>query len=287
MSQKLLIICCFLGLPVFLHANSWKLVNSIDSGPEGIHLKSPMGIYYHYKSKKFYIVDSGNNRLISYSINGKPLKEFDAAGKLKLPVGMIKDSEGNLWIIERSTNSLVFVNLREKKIISKQITYHGNLLFPGKIDKWSEKIVILDKYSGKVFLLDKNFNAEKAVFPKRGDFKGFFDIKVKDKKLYGMETLTGRIFYGDYPFNEFQMITPDKKLTEPVSFDIDKNKNIYILDRFLERIFIFNNNGKLLNTQLKAGNRAGNLYYPWYLKIVGNNIFIINEGNGRVDIFQY
>ena len=83
------------------------------------------------------------------------------------------------------------------------------------------------------------------------------------------------------------MITPDKKLTEPVSFDIDKNKNIYILDRFLERIFIFNNNGKLLNTQLKAGNRAGNLYYPWYLKIVGNNIFIINEGNGRVDIFQY
>jgi hypothetical protein len=262
-------------------------LKSVETGPDGVHLKSPTAIYFHKDGNKFYIVDSGNARLISYSSNGKPLKLFNAGGQLKVPAGMLKDAYGNLWIIERATNSLVYINLREKKIVSKEIAYQGKPLFLGKIERIGDKIAILDKYTGRVFIVNENFSVEKCLFPKRKDFKGFFDIKIKGDTLYAMETISGRIFRCKLRGDTFKFVNPKKKFIEPVSFDIDRSGNIYILDRYLEKIFIFNPEGIPLNSKLKGGNRAGELYYPWYIRIINYKIFIVNDGNGRVDIFRY
>ena len=287
MSQKLLILLVILSFNNILWGNDWKLIGSMDKGPLGIHFKLPMSLYFYAKKNIIYIADSGNNRLLSFTTDGKPLKEFNANGKLNFPVGMVKDAAGNILIIEKETNSLVVINLFKKKIDKIKLKYNGITLFPEKIDILKNNIVILDRFTGKIFIFNDNFKVENIIFPEDNDFKGFFDMKIKDNHLWAMETLSGRLYRFDLKDLTYKIITPNKKFSEPVSFEVDNNGNIYILDRFMQKVFIFDKNGRFLNTSLKKGNKPGELYYPWYLKIINNKIFLLDEGNGRIDIFKF
>ena len=281
MSQKLLITLLFLLSPGFLSSMELKLIGSIETGPEGIHLNNPTSIYISNDSK-IYVTDTGNHRFISYSHNLKPLKQFNAAGMVKIPAGMVKDSNGNIWYIERATNSIVFINLKDKKIIKKSLN-----LFPGRISIYKNKLVVLDRLSGKIIIINRKFHIVKKIFPEISDFKGFFDLKVKGNRICGMENLTGRIFCFNMINGKQNSIILSKKMTQPVSFDIDDNGNIFILDRYLKKVLIFNSNGRFLSSILKEGERPGELYYPWQILIKNKRIYIVDEGNGRVDVFKF
>ena len=279
MSQKLLIL--FFTLLISLaNASEWKLIGSIETGPSGIHLKNPLSVFVSANSI-IYVTDSQNGRFISYSEKLKPLKQFNAGGELKTPAGMIKDSNGNIWYIERATNSIGYINLREKKIIKKNLN-----IFPDRISIYKDNIVVVDRFSGKIDLINKNFQIIKKLFPVNKSWKGFYDVKVKDDKICGMENLTGRIFCFNMVTNKKSIIKIEPKLVQPVSFDIDKDSNVYIIDRYLKKVLIFNSSGKYVSSMLTEGERPGELYYPWQILIKNNRIFIVDEGNGRIDVFK-
>ncbi len=281
MSQKLLVTFFLLIISIPVGATEWKLLGSIETGPLGIHLKYPLSVFIPDNSKKIYITDFANNRFILCSEKLKPLKQFNAAGQVKTPVGMIKDYNGNLWYIERETNSLVYINLKEKKLVKKTLG-----IFPDRISIYKDKIAVIDRFTGKIVLISTNFKIIKTIFPKNVNFKGFCDFKVKGSKIYAMENLTGRIFLFNLKNGENLTINLSKRLIQPVSFDIDKNGNIYILDRYMKKVLIFNSEGRFLSSMLKEGERPGELYYPWQLVIKNEKIYIIDEGNGRIDVFK-
>ena len=280
MSQKLLIFISIFFLTGILNAFGWKFYKSLETGPSGIHLQQPMSIYIDDKHERFYVSDTKNSRFISFDHNFIPLKEFNAAGGIKYPVGMIKDSDNNIWAIERATNSIVYINLKEKKIVKKSLG-----IFPDRICKYGNLIVVVDRLTGDIVLLNKNFEIVK-ILSYKGAFNGFFDVKVKGDKICGMENLTGRIFCFNMKNSKTTVIQLSKKPTLPVSFDFDSNGNLYILDRYQKRVLIYNSHGIFMQSILKSGERQGNLYYPWGIIIKNDKMFIIDEGNGRIDIFK-
>ena len=281
MSQKLLILI-FLFLSINIYSGELKFIASINSDSAGNHLKLPVSIFIDKGSGKIYITDSGNSRFLSYSRDLKPLKEFNAGGLVKTPDGMIKDKKGNIWYIERDSNSIVKINLKLKKIEKKSLK-----IFPDRLSYFNGIIAAVDRLSGNIFLIDENFKIVKKLGPSNRDFKGFFDLKVKNNEICGMENLTGNIFCFNMQTGLTKKYTPLKYMVQPVSFDFDENENFYILDRYLKKVFIFDKNGRFLSTALKEGEREGELYYPWQIVINDKRIYIVDEGNGRIDVFKY
>ena len=98
MSQGILV--AFL---VFLWASgvgAWERLLSLQTAPDGTPLKAPMSATWG--RGRIYVVDTGNHRLISYSLEGKPLKAVNPGGRLKDPLDLAFDGQGRLWVVERS-----------------------------------------------------------------------------------------------------------------------------------------------------------------------------------------
>ncbi len=278
----LLILCCCPSL----WASSWQLKTSIEKGTAGIPLYYPLGVNYDASLERLYVADAGNNRLISYTMNWKPLKIFDAAGQLQGPIGMVREKDGSLWVVERPINSLTFINLKQRKVERHHLTLKGRPVLVDRITLWKNRLVILDRATGKILMLRKDLTVGKEFMPEMKNFKGFFDIKAKGGLLWGMETLTGRLFGFNPAGKLVETFTPKKHLPQPVSFERDAEGNVYILDRYMKKLLIFNRDGTLRYEMLKKGFKPGQLSYPWQILIVGQSLLVLDEGNGRIDVWN-
>ncbi len=283
-----LIVCLLmvLGLGSTLHAGSWRLVASIEKGKAGIFLHYPLGLNYDAALGRLYVADAGNNRLISYTTDWKPLKIFDAAGQLRGPIGMVRERDGSLWVVERPINSLTFINLKLRKVERHHLTLKGRPVLVDKMTLWKDRLVILDRATGKILMLRKDLTVEREFAPGSRNFKGFFDLKSKGDILWGMETLSGRLFGFDASGKVIDTFVPKKHLPQPVSFDRDAEGNVYILDRYMKKLLIFNRDGSLRYEMLKKGFKPGQLSYPWEVLMVGRSLLILDEGNGRIDVWN-
>ncbi len=286
-SQKLLTAMVFvIALTSVPLAGTWKVVASITKGADGVPMRYPLGVFYDSVKKRLYIVDSGNNRLLSFNLKWEPLKVFDAKGTLRSPMYMARDDKGNLYVVERKSNVLKKINLVARSIKEYTLVRDG---YPVLIDRIAWKggnLYVLDRVSGDVLVYDRDLRFVKSIVPDDNRFKGFFDFKIKGDFLWGMEVMSGRVFAIPLKEGKGKVITPDKRFVEPVSFEIDNLGNIYILDRYLKEIFVFSPEGSYRYSFSKEGFREGSLYYPWLLLFVGNKLLVLDEGNGRVDVWS-
>lgn len=287
MSQKLLILNLLLVLFLVSSAWSFKLKFSLEKGSDDVHLRQPFTAFFDQNNLRLYIADTGNNRLVSYELDGTPLKEFDAAGQLKGPIAMIRDDQGNLWVVERPLNSLTFIDLKAHRLERHQIVYQGNPVLIDRLIWWSPYLMLLDRTSGKVLALDKNLNIRRVIAPENSNFRGFIDFKIKGDTLWGLENITGRIFAINLKNNQEKTIYPQIKTVLPISIEIDNQENLYILDRDLKKVFVFDKNGHLRYSFLKEGFQPGQVRYPWQLLFVKSNLLVVDEGNGRVDVWGH
>nr|MCR5854660.1 hypothetical protein [Thermodesulfobacteriota bacterium] len=79
MSQGLLIILFLIINISFAYAV--ERVISLSQAPDGTPLINPHSVIF--KKNKFYVADSGNGRLISYDLKGKPTCCFKSRRKIK------------------------------------------------------------------------------------------------------------------------------------------------------------------------------------------------------------
>lgn len=73
----------------------------------------------------------------------------------------------------------------------------------------------------------------------------------------------------------------------PVAFDIDATGHFYLLDRHAGKVLVFDSRGDLSYDLLLKGKRQGRLWYPSDLMFDWQGrLCVVNEGNGRVDIYS-
>ncbi|WP_456430998.1 hypothetical protein [Thermosulfuriphilus sp.] len=291
MPQKLLVIGLFVSILTVwgdqVGAVSFKLKASLEKDSNGVSLHYPLALYFDQSSGRLYVTDTGNNRLVSYDRSWNPLKEFDAAGQLKGPLAMVRDKGGSLWVVERPLNSLTFIDLKAQRLKRHQLSYQGQTVLVDRLLVWKKNLVVLDRATGQALLLGDTLKIIRSVRPKNKDFKGFFDIKIKGDWLWGLENISGRIYGLNLKTGEERIITPEKKFSLPVAIEIDKEMNFYILDRYLKKVFVFDKKGRFRYSFLEEGATPGHLSYPWQLLFVGNDLLVLDEGNGRIDIWGH
>ncbi len=284
------LLTAFLGLllcasPVWA-AGPWNYLMQLPSKDGGMTIDRPIAMAIDDESQRYYVVDAVGGNLISFDRDGKRLAAFNAGGELKQPVALIKGLHGKLWVIERSTNQLLYINPKEKEVRRFSLAYpDGSLIFPARLGIDSQgRLLVLDRMRGAVVRLDDNLKVEKIFAGGEGG-KGFMDFKVKGKTLWALDGLARKV----YRFGEdgtASTVSLDSHLDFPVSLEVDDAGQFYILDRHAGSVVVFGPRGDFRFDFLGKGKRHGRLWFPAQILFDWEGrLCIVDEGNGRVDIF--
>ena len=287
MPQKLLSILFVLLVPALSAASGQGLtpVFSSGEGPDGIPFSRPMGIFLDSDTGRLYVSDTGRGRLVSLDPKGEPLKEFDAGGALKGPLDMVK-AGAVLWVIDEG-RGLVRIRLGARKVERLRPSWKGGEVLPDRIAWDGARLWVLDRASGGVLALSADgLRVEDAWIPEEEDFRGFADFKIRQGALWGLEAGTGRLFRRGGKAGKASVWALEG-LVRPVSFDLASRGAVWVLDRGGRALLFYRleEGPRPKRRLLSRGFRRGGLRYPRELILQAGRLYLLDEGNGRVEAY--
>nr|MBF0220891.1 hypothetical protein [Desulfobulbaceae bacterium] len=267
-------------------ADSWVYSFSMGAGKNNIPLKNPQSLFVDITTERYYIVDSGNNRLLSFDKNGLPLHSFDANGDFDKPVDMIKGDAETLYVIEKGKGSVTRINLKNREVEPLFLTVANKLLYPQRITKSDSTVLVLDKLSGSIFMISEKFSLVKPIECVDCN-EAFVDFEIYEEVIYAITERTGRVFTfsTDGKVRGEILLNPSPQF--PVSLTLDKTKNIYVLERHKAQVSVYTPKGKIKYKFLEKGAKAGQLSYPIDMQFdPWGRLCVVDEGNGRVSVYD-
>ena len=101
----LLSFVMFLGVSPALAEGPWSWDLTLQEVKPGGIMNLPTAIFIDNNAERYYVVDGGKNRIVSYDLQGGFISVFNASNKLKTPFDLVREP-GVLWVVEKGKNSL-------------------------------------------------------------------------------------------------------------------------------------------------------------------------------------
>jgi DNA-binding beta-propeller fold protein YncE len=244
-------------------------------GSDGLGMQSPSGLFVEPVKKRYYVADSGNNRILAYDREGDFLKAFDADGQLLVPYDLVR--AGNfIWIVEKGKNSL-----------TNSLFDGEQLLYPDRVAMESGTIYVLDKAGGAVYALTENLDVGQRFACGECD-GGFVDFKIRNNSLWALEQKSRTVYQFALDGSQQKKVALDETvLAFPRSLEVDDAGFLYVLDRHEGSVAIFDRGGTYRYSFMGPGQARGLTYYPIELQFdPWGRLCIVDEGNGRVQVFS-
>lgn len=178
------------GKPVAIYGSS--------GGREG-HFSSPRGIYISPKGL-VYVADTGNSRIQILSTDGVFIGKIEKANllRLKRPVDVYADIEGNVYVVDEALNMVLKITPQERLLLSigNEGEKDGEFRNPSSIAVTPEEIYVLDSGNKRIQVFDFNGKFLRK-FGSRGNGKGEFiepsAIAINQITLLSVADRAGRI----------------------------------------------------------------------------------------------
>jgi sugar lactone lactonase YvrE len=288
---SLLIFLCLLVQESFfphtlLASSPWKWQQSLRSEGE-TPFSQPAGLYVDQERQRYYVLDSGNNRMVSFDQEGKQLNSFSAAGQLSNPVAMLPYKQGKLLVVERGKPSLTVIDFKKKKVDYLSLTVEGKIIYPNNFTSDGRNYYIQDLMSGDIFVFDEELKFINQIVQVDG-LKTIFtsDINFQNGFLWVLQQSHKRIVKYDPEGKVRNYIALGDSVEFPVSVALDSSGLIHVLDSHAGKVAVFDQTGNLKYIFLAPGNVRGQLYYPNKIRFdFRNRLCVVDSGNGRIEIF--
>jgi len=269
-------------------AGTWEFALSLPGKGAEHSLGEALALAMDESRQRYYVVDSSHGQLVSFDQQGQFLNALNPGNALKKPVAMALASAGKFWVIERSNNQLVYVDLDRQQVRAFSLFAPDGLpIFPEKVkvDR-KNRLYLLDRSRGTVVRLDDNLKVKQTFLGEKG-FRGFTDFLLTEEGLWALDALRRELTLFDDNGKRLRKVELVDKLSFPVAFETDSAGQFYLLDRHAAKILVFNRSGEFSYEFLIKGKRQGQLWYPAGLKFDwAGRLCVVNEGNGRIDIYS-
>lgn len=265
----------------------WKWQLSLIGKPPNNLMQQPTALYVDAAKKRYYVVDSGNNRLVSFDKDGKFLNAFNAQGNLKTPTDFTRDKEGKLWVVEKGRNSITMVNLRDKITKPHELKNNGVPVYPDRFEFVGDLFYVLDRSSGNVLSFNKHMKVVKRYGCSDCN-NGFIDFTIHKGNVWGLG-LREKAVYGFSPTGEqtAKIKLDNEAVNFPRAITFDSSGFLYVLDRYNGSVAVFDTRGRLKYSFLSKGHVREKLFYPVEIRFdPWGRLCVVDEGNGRVEIFS-
>jgi len=266
--------------------STWNWQKSLQVRKAGDSMYMPSAIAFDNESERYYVVDTGRNRLVSFQRNGKIIRAFTANEQLKAPFDMVRLDNGQLWVVEKGRNSLTLIDIAAKTVKPNTIRDGERLVFPDRVAVSKGKLYVLDRASGQVLRLDADLSVEQR-FACKDCSAGIFDFVIVKDSVLAIEPRDKKIFRFNIDGTIAEEINLGDEADFPVSLAVDPFGFIFVLDRTQNSVLAYSENGQFLYRFLGSGQSAGKVYFPRQLRFdPWGQLCVVDEGNGRVEIYS-
>lgn len=266
-------------------AGPWSYLRQLPAADSGVKIALPSALSIDSNSGRYYVVDAAQGQLVSFDKDGKFLAAFNAGGELKVPVSLARTSSGALWVVNRGSNELLYINPRQQKVRHYQPVYpDGTAMNPAKVAvDGDDRLFLLDQRRGAILQLDDRLQVVQKYTGNEG-FRGFVDFKLKGREIWALDGLARQIYQFSASGQSVQRIAL-AGLQFPVALEVDSAGQFYVLDRHAGTVEVFGPKGDKRFNFLGKGQRHGQL---WYAKDLlfdwEQRLCVVDEGNARIDI---
>jgi DNA-binding beta-propeller fold protein YncE len=289
-SRKLksgLLVLLLVLLPVAAAAQSsvweWRMSLKIETPGDAMYM--PSAVAFDTQGERYYAIDTGRNRLVSFSRDGDLLKAFTANDQLKSPFDMVRLDNGQLWVVEKGRNSLTLIDVAAKKIEQNILRDGSRLVFPDRIAADGGKLYVLDRASGDILRLGQDLSVEQR-YGCRDCSAGFVDFVLHKGEILAIEPRDKKI----YRFSKKGQMLDEVHLAGeagfPVSLDIGPSGFYYVLDRHDNSVLAYDDSGRFRYRFLTTGQSPGKVYFASQLRFdPWGRLCVVDEGNGRIEVY--
>jgi hypothetical protein len=247
---------------------------------------TPTALFIDEQKELYYVVDSGRNRLLSFSRKGELLNIFNAGKSLSIPFDMVKTDNNGLWVVEKGRNSLSYIDLNKKNTSPKTLSYKGKQVYPDRIETDSGLLYVLNKATGDIISYASDLSATNRFSCSTCPW-GFVDFKIHEKKLWALDQAKKTVRCFNLEGQLIRTFNLGSNVSFPISLAIGPAGFIYILDRQQRNIIVFDQDGEYKYRFLEKGMARGQLSYPNEIRFdPWGGLCLVDEGNARVEIFK-
>jgi sugar lactone lactonase YvrE len=283
---KLFLVAVLTMLPATALADSsWHWVMSLRVDTTGDSMYMPSAVAFDTESQRYYAVDTGRNRLISFDRDGKLVRAFTADEQLKAPFDMVRLDNGQLWVVEKGRNSLTLIDIRAKKVQPNTLRDGDRLVFPDRIAYAGGKLHVLDRASGQILRLNDDLSVDQR-FGCPDCSAGMVDFVIDKDTILALEPRDRKVYRFRADGTVAETIDLGAEVDFPVSLAIGSAGFLFVLDRHQNSVLAYDENGHFRYRFLGPGQAAGKVYFPRQLRFdPWGRLCVVDEGNGRVEIY--
>ncbi len=265
------------------------------------NFKLPYSVAFDSKGN-YWVAETGANRVLKFSPTDEQLLaiEQDSQGnRLGSPKGVNVDSEDNVWVSDYF-NQRVLTFDSEGNFIREIVYTADEEFYPYRvgIDEELEKIYAISQIRDTVwkFSFDGTFE-EKWI---EGKDIGTY-LPESEPRDFAMDS-EGNIYVTDDFAGQVIVLTPDYQIKgivgkgvgaapgysqKPREACVDSKGNILVPEKINNRVQIFGPDYeflKMLNSN--GGSGEGQLLEPTNCEIFENKIYVVDNGNSRIAVFD-
>lgn len=126
-------------------------------GPEGDGLNFPTYLWYDSAAKRLWVCDSGNFRVRTFDLEGRPVGAFgengDRPGYLARPRGVALDSDGDVYVVDGAMEALQIFDGKGRLLlfVGREGGRPGEFSLPGGVFvDGGDRVLMADTYNGRV-----------------------------------------------------------------------------------------------------------------------------------------
>jgi len=286
-SAVLIVAALAMMLPVTARAQSsvWAWQMSLKIGKSGDAMYMPSAVAFDEDSERYYAIDTGRNRLVSFNRKGELLTAFTANNRLKAPFDMVRLDNGQLWVVEKGRNSLTLIDVAAKKVEQNTLHDGDRQVFPDRIAEAGGKLFTLDRSSGQVLRLASDLSVEQR-YGCADCSAGFVDFVIDKGDILAIEPRDRKIYRFKLDGTVAKVIPLGDESGFPVSLDVGPSGFYYVLDRHDNSVLAYDEEGQFRYRFLSTGQSPGKVYFARQLRFdPWGRLCVVDEGNGRIEIF--
>ncbi len=271
-----------------------RLVKRLAGSQEPPSIEAPMGLYADERGW-LLVADTGLQVVHIFNrIERTYVQAFRLPnGRLGSPVGVAYDPERRWIFVSDTILNQIFVYDTEGYYVA---SFGTGLSRPSGLawDAKNGELYAVDTGNHRVVVFGKN-GEQVRVLGKRGEAPGEFNFPTHvtldgDGNLYVADTLNFRV----------QRLSPAGKslgqigslgstvgsFSKPKGVAIGPSGNLLVVDGIYDVVQLFDDKGAVLMHFGGAGSQPGRFWLPAGLAVTGNDIFVADTHNSRVQMFR-
>lgn len=293
---------------------SYEHFNTIGKRGSGeLQFNSPQGFVYDKINDEFYVADTGNDRIVRISKDGRQIAQYGGFGVANYgKVANSEVTEDNLsspWDVAINNYSSLYVSdyNNDRVCLFDNYRKFRGVFFPSErsnkfrsfkrpkgvfVDN-ENNIWVIDSKNDKILKIS---TAGNVIFEIGGYGLGKWNLSKPSQlyidnlgHIYVADTNKGRIII----FNKFGKLIKEIKdgIYQPISITLDSAGLIYVGDQKLKNVIVFDKNGKMVGFVEGSNKNASNqnerfIKNPVDLQVINDYLYILDCENCSIEVFK-